>query len=121
MKTKYPNHNFHIDTYDSDSVTVFNMANLALLLEPTKQSERLRKFIIDKQKPTFQSKLPRNIAIKATPILQRLNRVQQRAVLRAVSANDYILITGMPGTGIKCVITYRYNSTNLFFQVKLPP
>lgn len=105
MKTKYPNHNFHIDTYDSDSVTLFNMANLVLLLEPTEQSERLRKFIIDKQKPTFQSKLPKKIAIKATPILQRLNRVQQRAVLRAVSANDYILITGMPGTGIMFVIT----------------
>lgn len=93
---------FHIDTYDSNNVTLFNMANLALLLEPTEQSQRLRKFIIDKQKPTFQTKLPRIVATKATPILQRLNRVQQRAVLRAVSTNDFILITGMPGTGRNC-------------------
>lgn len=77
------------------------MANLALLLEPTAHSERLRKFIIEKQKPTFVSKLPKTIATKASTILQRLNRVQQRAVLKALSANDYILITGMPGTGTK--------------------
>lgn len=101
LKAKYPQHLFHIDTYDSDNVTVFNMANLAMLLEPTEQSERLRKFIIDKQKPTFVSKLPRTVATKASAILQRLNRVQQRAVLKAVSSNDYILITGMPGTGSK--------------------
>lgn len=101
MKTKYPKHLFHIDTYDSDSVSVFNMLNLALLLEPTEQSERLRKFIIEKQNPTFVSKLPRTVATKASAILQRLNRVQQRAVLKALSANDYILITGMPGTGTK--------------------
>lgn len=75
------------------------MTNLALLLDPTEQSERLRKIIIDKQKPTFQPKLPRTVATRALSILQRLNRVQQRAVLKAVSANDYILITGMPGTG----------------------
>lgn len=99
MKAKYPNHNFHIDTYDTDNVTIFNMANLVLLLEANKQSERLRKLIIDRQKPTFVQKLPRSIATKASAILQRLNRVQQRAVLKAVSANDYILITGMPGTG----------------------
>lgn len=75
------------------------MANLALLLESNEQSERLRKLIVERQKPTFVQKLPRAVARKATGILKRLNRVQQRAVLKAISANDYILITGMPGTG----------------------
>lgn len=114
MKTKYPKHLFHVDTYDSDSVTVFNMANLALLLEPTEQSERLRKIIIEKQKPTFLSKLPKAVATKASAILQRLNRVQQRAVLKAVSANDYILITGMPGTGKNPASTFNFQ-LNYYF------
>lgn len=107
MKAKYPKELFHIDTYDSNSVAVFNMANLVLLLEPTEQSERLRKIIIEKQKPTFLSKLPRLVATKASVILQRLNRVQQHAVLKAVSANDYILITGMPGTGTQTTNNYQ--------------
>lgn len=100
LNKKYPNHNFHIDTYDSDNVNLFNMANLALLLEKSERSHKLRRFIIDKEKPSFQTKLPRVVATKGAAILQRLNRVQQRAVLKAVSAEDYLLITGMPGTGM---------------------
>lgn len=75
------------------------MSNLSLLLEDTERAARLRDLIIDKTAPRFRDKLPRNIAKVGTPILRQLNKVQQRAVLRAVAADDYLLIKGMPGTG----------------------
>lgn len=43
--------------------------------------------------------LPHSIAYKSAPLLKGLNEKQQRAILKAMTANDYILIKGMPGTG----------------------
>ncbi|CAH0547646.1 unnamed protein product [Brassicogethes aeneus] len=99
LSKKFPNSSFHIDTYDSNSIQTYNMASLTLLLELTERSEQLRKIIVDKVTPTFETKLPKVVATKGTPILKRLNRVQQRAVLKAIAARDYFLIKGMPGTG----------------------
>ncbi|XP_049819386.1 DNA replication ATP-dependent helicase/nuclease DNA2 isoform X2 [Aethina tumida] len=99
LSIKHPNKIFHVDTYDSNTIQSFNMTSLSLLLELTPRGEQLRQCIIDRKVPTFENKLPRIIATKGTPILKRLNRVQQRAVLKAIAANDYLLINGMPGTG----------------------
>ncbi|KAI4471143.1 dna2/nam7 helicase family [Holotrichia oblita] len=99
LNAKYADTTFHIDTYDSNTVFSFNFTSLAILLEATEQADRLRRLIIDKEPATFKRKLPKIIASKAPSILKRLNRAQQQAVLKACSANDYLLIKGMPGAG----------------------
>nr|XP_022919346.1 DNA replication ATP-dependent helicase/nuclease DNA2 [Onthophagus taurus] len=99
LQDRYKNSPFHIDSYDSTSANSFNLSNLALLLEDTETSQRLRDLIIDKKPPNYLKKLPRIVATKAPPILQRLNAVQQQAVLKVLTAEDYVLIKGLPGTG----------------------
>lgn len=96
---KYKGQIFHIDTYDSNNTLIFNLTSLSIFLEKSAKAERLRKIIIDKSPPTFLPKLPSVVAKKCIPILKRLNVVQQRAALRALSAKDFLLIKGMPGTG----------------------
>ncbi|KAJ8964340.1 hypothetical protein NQ314_004983 [Rhamnusium bicolor] len=100
LNKKYANHTFHIDSYDSTSIQLHNLASLTLLLELTPRAEQLRRIIIDKVPPTFRATLPKLIGTKGKPILRRLNIVQQRAVLKAIAANEFFLIKGMPGTGI---------------------
>lgn len=77
----------------------FNMANLALLLEDTERAAKLRELIIDKKLPEFMPALPKSILPKCANVLGKLNKVQQRAALKALTAKDYLLIKGMPGTG----------------------
>lgn len=98
MNKKYKGRSFHIDTYDSTNNS-FNLTSLALLLDQTPRADQLRKIIIDKSPPTFLQKLPAVVAKRGAPILKRLNPVQQRAVLKALTAKDFLLIQGMPGTG----------------------
>lgn len=100
LQKKYTKALFFLDYYDSTIFLTYNLASLALILDTTtERSNRLRSIVIDKQPATFQAKLPKCLAEKARPILKRLNKVQQRAVLKAIAANDYFLIKGMPGTG----------------------
>lgn len=121
MQTLYPNTLFHIDSYDSNSVFGFNFTSLSLILEPTSQGKRLRELIVDKKPPTFKSKLPKIIESKGPPILKTLNKAQQRAVLKACSANDYLLIKGMPGAGIYyCLYSFvnyktQYSQYNVYW------
>lgn len=49
--------------------------------------------------PTFCKKLPNIIATVGKQILAGLNVIQQKAVLKALTANDYLLLKGLPGTG----------------------
>ncbi|KAK9881525.1 hypothetical protein WA026_016406 [Henosepilachna vigintioctopunctata] len=99
LKKKHPLEQFHIDTYESANSHSFNQTSLTLLLESSPRADQLRRIIIDKLPPTFLDKLPKVVASKGIPILKRLNKVQQRAVLKAIAANDFLLIKGMPGTG----------------------
>ncbi|XP_066159011.1 DNA replication ATP-dependent helicase/nuclease DNA2 [Euwallacea fornicatus] len=99
LNSKFKKETFFIDSYDSTIFLTFNLSSLALILDTTEYSNQLRSIVIDKQPTTFQPKLPKVLADKAKPILKRLNRVQQRAVLKAIAANEYFLIKGMPGTG----------------------
>lgn len=75
------------------------MTNLTILLEPTEKSEHLRKLIVDKVEPSFKKKLPKAVAVKAEKFLDKLNNKQKQAVFKAIAAEDYLLIKGMPGTG----------------------
>lgn len=48
---------------------------------------------------TFTKQLDQSVAAIAKPILESLNKTQQRAALKVLTANDYYLIKGMPGSG----------------------
>ncbi|XP_004928891.1 DNA replication ATP-dependent helicase/nuclease DNA2 [Bombyx mori] len=90
---------YHIDSYESYSTIVQNLSNLGVLLEYSERSERLRTLIIDKTKPQFEAKLPREVGRLGIKLMRSLNIEQQRAVLKALSAQDYALLQGLPGTG----------------------
>ena len=49
--------------------------------------------------PSFLPGLGRLVITKCRAILRPLNKLQQRALLRVMMAEDYLLIQGMPGTG----------------------
>ncbi|XP_014279805.1 DNA replication ATP-dependent helicase/nuclease DNA2 isoform X2 [Halyomorpha halys] len=88
-----------IDLYDSDGTYNILMNNLTILMESTDRSAALRDLIIDLKIPTFSAKLSSKIKRIGEDIFARLNKEQVRAVLQAISAENYILIKGMPGAG----------------------
>lgn len=55
--------------------------------------------MIDRVKPTFVKTLPKVITSEGKTILMTLNANQRTAVLRALTANEYLLLKGLPGTG----------------------
>lgn len=99
LSEMYPQSLFILDKYDSESTGVFNMTNLGALLDNRESSDRLRKIIIDKIKPTFQIHAPKMLLTKGSEVLSALNSIQRKAVIRAITANDYLLLKGLPGTG----------------------
>lgn len=90
---------YHIDTYESYATTVQNLTNLGVLMEDSDRAERLRRLIIDKEHPQLEAKLPREVGRLGAKLMRTLNIQQQRAVLKALSAKDYALLQGLPGTG----------------------
>ncbi|XP_020290198.1 DNA replication ATP-dependent helicase/nuclease DNA2 [Pseudomyrmex gracilis] len=90
---------FHIDKYPSTSLSTFNYASVAGLLGNNEICVKLRRIVIDKKPASFAEKVSRSIVSASAEIISDLNDNQQRAVLKAVTANEYVLIKGMPGTG----------------------
>lgn len=91
---------YHIDKYESQTIIAFNYSSLALLLEPSENSAQLRKFIIDKEIPSFLSSDSHlDSFIKSSGLTFSLNTSQRLAIVKALAANNYALIKGMPGTG----------------------
>lgn len=96
LSHQYGSCNFHIDRYESQSQSVFNFSNIAALLE---NHEKLRNIVIDKQPATFCNSLPRIVTQQGEKILLQMNPVQRKAVLKALTCENYMLIKGLPGTG----------------------
>lgn len=94
---------FHIDTYESSILSTFNMTNMAALLESLEKPTRLRQLIIEKEPPKIPLKCTREVEnlfkTSGKSIMKKLNKIQQRAVLKSLIAEDFLLIKGMPGTG----------------------
>lgn len=57
------------------------------------------RIVIDKIPPTFSKQLPKIISKEGMPIIRSLNQIQRSAVIKALTANEYVLIKGLPGTG----------------------
>lgn len=57
------------------------------------------RIVIDRVKPTFTKALPKAITTTGKSILLTLNANQRSAVLKALTANEYLLLKGLPGTG----------------------
>ncbi|XP_010532178.1 PREDICTED: DNA replication ATP-dependent helicase/nuclease DNA2-like [Tarenaya hassleriana] len=76
-------------------------SNLLRLFVHNGQSARLRKMIVDLEPPRFDngSILSQDPAISYIWSEKSLNNDQRQAILKILSAKDYALILGMPGTG----------------------
>ncbi|KAI5746615.1 hypothetical protein M8J77_005494, partial [Diaphorina citri] len=91
---------FHVDTYESQSLLSFNLIGLGLLLEKDhRNNTSLRSLIIDRTLPRFSSKHHASILDVGSDLFAKLNTGQKKAVLKVLTAKDYLLIKGMPGTG----------------------
>ncbi|KAJ6319289.1 hypothetical protein OIU78_014832 [Salix suchowensis] len=82
----------------SFSVMRFNLVQLFLQSE---QSSHLRKMIVDLEAPRFDSGciFSQDPALSYIWSVKNLNGDQRRAILKILTAKDYALILGMPGTG----------------------
>ncbi|XP_019227208.1 PREDICTED: DNA replication ATP-dependent helicase/nuclease DNA2-like [Nicotiana attenuata] len=78
--------------------------NLIQLFLQNEQSSHLRKMIVDLEVPRFDSgcQFSQEPAISYIWSEKNLNDDQRRAILKILTAKDYALILGMPGTGISC-------------------
>lgn len=96
LSVQYSSLNFHLDRYESASQSVFNYSNIAALLE---KENSLRRIIVEKELSIFSKTLPRIVAQQGEKILLQLNPMQRKAVLKALTCDNYMLIKGLPGTG----------------------
>ncbi|XP_068218032.1 DNA replication ATP-dependent helicase/nuclease DNA2-like [Palaemon carinicauda] len=98
----YPNWRnkiFSADRCEYQNTMSINFTNLSRLLMDTPRATTLRSQIIEKTVPSFKKGLPQEVVTKGKHILKRLNKIQQRSVLKTLMAEDYSLLMGFPGTG----------------------
>ncbi|GAB2270733.1 DNA replication ATP-dependent helicase/nuclease jhs1 [Dionaea muscipula] len=82
--------------------------NLVQLFLQSAQSDHLRKMIVDLEAPRFDSGciLSQDPAISYIWSERNLNDDQRRAIVKILTAKDYALILGMPGTGKTSTMVY---------------
>ncbi|XP_020682385.1 DNA replication ATP-dependent helicase/nuclease DNA2 isoform X1 [Dendrobium catenatum] len=75
--------------------------NLLELFVPNLQISRLRKMVVDLEAPRFDSGglLSQDPSVSYVHLENCINDDQRRAIKKILSAKDYTLILGMPGTG----------------------
>ncbi|KAL5560584.1 hypothetical protein UlMin_036795 [Ulmus minor] len=86
--------------------------NLVRLFLQSAQSIHLRKMIVDLEAPRFDSGciLSQDPAISYVWSQKTLNDDQRRAILKILTARDYALILGMPGTGKTSTMVHAVNA-----------
>ncbi|ODH47955.1 hypothetical protein GX48_05977 [Paracoccidioides brasiliensis] len=90
------------DEFSSGMATVRN--NLVCMMDNTMlQAKRLRDVIIDGRAPSFKPTSSSTISSLANA---ELNVDQKQAINKVMSANDYALVLGMPGTGKTTTIAH---------------
>ncbi|KAJ3163715.1 Tripartite DNA replication factor [Geranomyces michiganensis] len=95
---------YRIDKDEPTSGMGFVRANLVALLAQG-GNERQRRLIVDLEAPTFHNDA--EMSASASAIMDpSLNEDQQKAVQMVLSAQDYALILGMPGTGKTTTIAH---------------
>ncbi|GAB2252240.1 hypothetical protein Droror1_Dr00005087, partial [Drosera rotundifolia] len=82
--------------------------NLVQLFTRSARSDRLRNMIVNLEAPRFDSGciLSQDPAISYIWSERRLNDDQRRAIVKILTARDYTLILGMPGTGKTSTMVY---------------
>ncbi|XP_026669989.1 DNA replication ATP-dependent helicase/nuclease DNA2 [Ceratina calcarata] len=96
---KYKHEIFHVNKYSSSSYLSTNLGNIGELMTNTEICRRLREIVIEKKPATFDENSSLAGQLDNTGLMQRFNKGQLVAIKKALSANDYLLIKGMPGTG----------------------
>lgn len=93
---QHGNEKFHLDRYESQSQSVFNFSNIGILLENNDERgiNALRKIIIDKIPAEFATSLPKFYQEKISKTIIRMNPVQRKAILKAITCQNYMLIKG---------------------------
>ncbi|XP_065558238.1 DNA replication ATP-dependent helicase/nuclease DNA2-like [Artemia franciscana] len=88
-----------LDKTEFGNATGILYGNLMSLFQDNSVAERIRKLVVHRSDPSARKLLPKEVAVKGKKALRSLNVIQQKALLKSLLANDYLLIKGMPGTG----------------------
>ncbi|KAJ0970838.1 hypothetical protein J5N97_018797 [Dioscorea zingiberensis] len=90
-----------IDKDEISSSYAIMRFNLVQLFDQSFRSSHLRKMIVDLEAPRFDSGgiISQDPALSYLRSENNLNNGQRRAIQKILSAKDYTLILGMPGTG----------------------
>ena len=92
------------DEFSNGMATVRN--NLVRMMEKDLfRARELRSLIIDGASPTFKSP-PCSASVLSSSAQMQLNVDQHRAIEKVMSAQDYALVLGMPGTGKTTTIAH---------------
>ncbi|KZS13982.1 DNA replication ATP-dependent helicase/nuclease DNA2 [Daphnia magna] len=89
----------HLDKMEYQGGQTLLYANLSRLMANNANAAKLRELVIDLKLPVFKAGLPKSLLEVLWPVLRPLNAFQRRAVLKALTCEDYCLINGLPGTG----------------------
>ncbi|KAI9092990.1 hypothetical protein K1719_027513 [Acacia pycnantha] len=92
---------WRIDKHETVTSFAIMRFNLVQLFLQNAQSTHLRKMIVDLEAPKFDSgsMVSQDPAISYVWSQKSLNDDQRRSILKILTAKDYALILGMPGTG----------------------
>ncbi|XP_047338486.1 DNA replication ATP-dependent helicase/nuclease JHS1 isoform X2 [Impatiens glandulifera] len=92
---------WRIDKDESNTIFSIMRFNLIQLFLQDEHKSHLRKMIVDLEAPKFDggSVLSQDPAISYIWSEKGLNNDQRRAIVKILTAKDYALILGMPGTG----------------------
>ncbi|EPS58507.1 hypothetical protein M569_16307, partial [Genlisea aurea] len=96
---------------DKDEVTTMFAImryNLVQLFFPDERCSNLRKLIVDLEMPKFDSgcSFTQDPALSYASSEKNLNVDQRQAILKILTAKNYALILGMPGTGKTSMLVY---------------